>query len=420
MLRVVALLFATLAMPAAAQDQAAVHGGPVRALALSPAGGALASAGFDQTVIFWDRDAGRARAVARWHAGAVNALAPLPDGAVASGGEDGRIAIWPRGTDGRAPSRVLEGHRGQIASLAAREGVIASAAWDETVRVWSPDGTARVLAGHRGNVNAVAFRADGVVVSAGFDGTVRAWGADGMPEVIAEFGLPQNALVALPDGTLAVGGVDGAVRLLAPQGAVREIHAGSRPVVALAVNARGTLLAAAGVGGSVAILALPEGRLLHTLQGPGTPVWSAAFDTDGQTLWTGGADRRVRRWDALAGRAIGPVGEAAEEASLAGFDPHGARVFRACAACHALQPDAGNMAGPHLHRLFGRRMGGVAGYAYSERLAQGDIVWTRETVADLFTRGPDVVTPGTKMPVQRVENAEDMAALLRFLEQATR
>jgi cytochrome c len=30
------------------------------------------------------------------------------------------------------------------------------------------------------------------------------------------------------------------------------------------------------------------------------------------------------------------------------------------------------------------------------------------------------VTPGTKMPVQRVENTEDLAALLRFLKQATR
>jgi cytochrome c len=41
-------------------------------------------------------------------------------------------------------------------------------------------------------------------------------------------------------------------------------------------------------------------------------------------------------------------------------------------------------------------------------------------VADLFTRGPDVVTPGTRMPVQTVGNAEDMAALIRFLETATR
>jgi cytochrome c len=78
------------------------------------------------------------------------------------------------------------------------------------------------------------------------------------------------------------------------------------------------------------------------------------------------------------------------------------------------------MAGPHLHGLFGRRMGSLPGYEYSERLARGDIVWTRETVADLFTRGPDVVTPGTKMPIQTVGNDEDLRALLDFLEQATR
>jgi len=62
----------------------------------------------------------------------------------------------------------------------------------------------------------------------------------------------------------------------------------------------------------------------------------------------------------------------------------------------------------------------VPGYEYSARLARGDIVWTRETVAELFTRGPDEMTPGTKMPVQRVGNAEDLRALLDFLEVATR
>jgi cytochrome c len=35
-------------------------------------------------------------------------------------------------------------------------------------------------------------------------------------------------------------------------------------------------------------------------------------------------------------------------------------------------------------------------------------------------RGPDVVVPGTTMPVQRVEEAGDLAALLRFLEETTR
>ncbi len=47
-------------------------------------------------------------------------------------------------------------------------------------------------------------------------------------------------------------------------------------------------------------------------------------------------------------------------------------------------------------------------------------MWNAATIGDLSTRGPDVVTPGTKMPVQRVDDAEDLAAMQRFLERATR
>ena len=53
-----ALLALLLCSPATAQE--AVHGGPVRALAFS--GDALASAGFDQSMIVWDAAAGKARA----------------------------------------------------------------------------------------------------------------------------------------------------------------------------------------------------------------------------------------------------------------------------------------------------------------------------------------------------------------------
>ncbi|HYF06520.1 MAG TPA: c-type cytochrome [Acetobacteraceae bacterium] len=414
-----ALLLAPLAL--SAQNEAAVHGGPVRALAILPEGG-LASAGFDQSVILWNTAQGRARAVIRWHAGAVNALAALPDGRIASAGEDARIAIWPAAGPFAEPERILEGHTAQIAALAAApDGRLASAAWDGTARLWNTaTGEAEVLEGHRGNVNGVAFLPDGTPATAGFDGTLRLWPRGEPPRVLAEFGLPQNTLAALPDGALAVGGVDGAVRLVKPDGTVRELSAGTRPVVALSASPDGSLLAAASLGGNVSIWSLPEGRLRHTLQGPGLPVWSAAFAGDGATLWTGGADRMVRRWDAAAGHAIGPVAAAPEAAPAEGLDPHGARVWRACAACHSLTAEGGNMAGPHLHGLFGRRMGSVPGYAYSERLARGDIVWTPETVADLFTRGPDVVTPGTKMPIQTVGNEEDLRALLRFLERATR
>ena len=412
-------VFLLLAAPALAQDLTG-HGGPVRAVLPLPDGQHIVSAGFDHAVILWDARAGQARAVARWHRGSVNALVLLPDGRIASAGEGGRIALWAPGL-GAEPAQVLEGHTGQIAALAARGENLASAAWDGSVRLWNlADGSAQILEGHRGQVNAVAFRADGALVSAGFDGTIRLWAADGSNQIIAEFGLPLNALLALPDGGLAAGGVDGMLRLIAPNGAMREVEAGARPVVALSLDASGARIAVASLGGDVTIWSLADARLLHRLEGPGLPVWSLAFGPDGRLLWTGGADRQVRRWNALRGRAIGPIAAPAAENLPSGLDAHGAQVFRACGACHALTPDAGPMAGPHLHGIFGRRMGTLPGYAYSERLARGDIIWDAATIGDLFTRGPDVVTPGTKMPVQRVDNAEDLAALLRFLEQATR
>lgn len=414
LLRLALILLSLWPFAAPAQDLAG-HGGPVRALAVM--GPLLASAGFDQAVILWDPASGRARRVIRWHRGAVNALVVLADGRLASAGEDARIAIW--GAD-EAPAHILEGHSEPVAGLAAAPGLLASAAWDGTIRLWDlAAGNSRVLEGHQGNVNAVAF-AGGMLHSTGQDGTLRRWQADGTPQTLAEFGFPQTALLALPEGMLASAGVDGAVHLIAPDGATRELRGGPRPVVALAASPDGRSIAVGSIGGSVDLYTLPEGRLRHSLDGPGLPVWSLAFAADGLSLWTGGQDRRVRRWDATNARPLGSLAAEAEEAPRAGLDPHGAEVFRACQACHALRADAGPMAGPHLHGIFGRRMGALPGYAYSERLARGDITWTPETVADLFTRGPDVVTPGTRMPVQRVGNAEDLAALMRFLEQATR
>ncbi|MDW8314455.1 MAG: hypothetical protein RMK64_05740 [Rhodovarius sp.] len=413
MRRLLSLLL-LLAIPAAAQlpepERPAgliAHGGPVRALAAGTAG--AASGGLDQAVIVWTPQ-GRPLAVSRWHRSAVEALTQIPGGGWASGGEDGRIAIWPP-AGAHEPDLVLEGHQGPVTALASDGQRLASGGFDATVRLWDGQGGVRIFEGHRGAITALAFTSEGLV-SGGQDGTLRLW-----PEgtVKAEFGLPIAALAPLGGEALAIGTVDGTIRVL-EGGQLRAFSTGPRPIVALTAHL--DLLAAASIDGDVGIWDWRAGRLLRTLQGPGLPVWSAAFAPDG-TLWTGGADRQVRRWDAQTGR---PLSESPvlTTALPEGVDPHGARVWRACQACHALTPDAPPMAGPHLHRLFGRRMGSVPGYAYSERLARGDIIWTPETVADLFTRGPDVVTPGTRMPVQTVGNPEDMAALIRFLEVATR
>jgi len=77
-------------------------------------------------------------------------------------------------------------------------------------------------------------------------------------------------------------------------------------------------------------------------------------------------------------------------------------------------------AGPSLAGIFGRKIATLPGYNFSEALRKMDIVWTPETVSKLFEVGPNEYTPGTKMPEQRIGSPEDRAALMRFLEKATK
>lgn len=74
---------------------------------------------------------------------------------------------------------------------------------------------------------------------------------------------------------------------------------------------------------------------------------------------------------------------------------------------------------PSLKGVFGRRAGTVKGYRYSQALEGSDIVWTEETIDQLFDLGPDHVTPGSKMPMQRIASARDRADLIAFLKRET-
>jgi cytochrome c len=199
-----------------------------------------------------------------------------------------------------------------------------------------------------------------------------------------------------------------------------EVQAGQTPIVALAISPDGTSVAAAGIGGVVAVVDRKARSIARTLADPGSPVWSVAFLPDNVTLLTGGADGKIRRWNARTGDPIGSSLQATPRDPLAAYaGDHGAEVFRACVACHTLSEKDTPRAGPSLAGLYGRRIASLPGYHFSDALKAMDIVWTPETVSKLFELGPNAYTPGTKMPEQRIGSAEDRKALTDFLARAT-
>ncbi len=128
-------------------------------------------------------------------------------------------------------------------------------------------------------------------------------------------------------------------------------------MISIAISPDGALLAAAGIGGTVAVIDRKARTLARTLVGPGLPVWSVAFLPDSRTLLTGGADNIIRRWNAATGEPVDPILlETAGDPLAAYAGDRGAEIFRACVACHTLGADQANRAGPTLAGIFGRRI----------------------------------------------------------------
>jgi cytochrome c len=399
------------------------HGGPVRALAISSDGKHVISGSFDTSAIRWSLSRNVAEQVMRFHDGPVNAVAWLKDGRIVTAGGDAHIAVWTPGQ--QAPDRVLDGHTGPIVALAVSPDgkTLASASWDRTVRLWAlAGGPPRVLEGNAQNVNGVAFSADGSqIIGAGYDGTIHVWQVAGDGVSVHNLPSPLNAVVTTPDREMIVAGASGKVFFLSSAGEVLgELQAGATPIIQLAISNNGVLVAAATTRGSVAVIDRRQRTLVHTLVGPGLPVWAVTFLPDNSTLLTGGTDAVIRRWNAVTGEPIDSTLVGVPEDPLKRYaGDHGAEVFRACVACHTLSADEAQKAGPTLWHIFGRRIATLSGYNFSPALKKLDIVWSKETVAKLFEIGPAHYTPGTKMPEQTIGVEADRKALVDFLARAT-
>ena len=97
----------------------------------------------------------------------------------------------------------------------------------------------------------------------------------------------------------------------------------------------------------------------------------------------------------------------------------GAVVYERCIACHAIERDR---TGPRHAGLFGRKVGGVAGFPYSQAMQKAGaagLIWTEETI-DKFLENPMKFLPGTRMGYAGVKDDQERADLIAYLKQATR
>jgi cytochrome c len=105
-----------------------------------------------------------------------------------------------------------------------------------------------------------------------------------------------------------------------------------------------------------------------------------------------------------------PAADDRDDAALV----RGAEAFRACSACHSLQPGR-QLTGPSLHGIWQRRAGTVSGFArYSEAMRQAQVTWDERTL-DAWLKDSQALIPGNEMTFPGIPAEADRRDLIAFL-----
>lgn len=203
------------------------HSDSVMSVSFSPDGELLASAGKDKTVKIWNREGGLVKTLIG-HQGWVNSVSFSQDGeAFATASDDQTVKLWRR--DGTL-LKTFSAHEGWVLGVSfspnppakrnsgGEEALLASASWDNTIKLWRWDGTLlkTLLKGYSDSVNAVTFSPNGqVLAAASWDSGVKLWSKDGkLIKTLNGHHAPVLSVSFSPDGqTLASASDDNTIIL---------------------------------------------------------------------------------------------------------------------------------------------------------------------------------------------------------------
>jgi cytochrome c len=101
-------------------------------------------------------------------------------------------------------------------------------------------------------------------------------------------------------------------------------------------------------------------------------------------------------------------------AVAAGDPARGRQLFRACAACHTVDPGE-HRTGPSLAGILGRRAGAEPTFRrYSPALRGSGLVWD-EAHLDAWLADPEALVPGNRMAFGGIDDAAARADLIAYL-----
>ncbi|KYC43198.1 hypothetical protein WA1_13965 [Scytonema hofmannii PCC 7110] len=265
-----------------------------------------------------------------------------PDGkTIATANWDNTVKLWS--IDGTL-LKTFKGHTDQVNAVAfSRNGnLIVSGSKDKTVKVWSVnDGTLlKTFQGHSNLIWGVNFNFDDkIVASASGDGTVKLWSVnDGnLIKTIQSHSGDVKAVSFSPDKkTIASGGWDqppwqGKIKLWSFDGTLlNTFNVNTGVLRSINFSSDGKTIICAGDSGVVQLLQTADGYLLTDIKAHDNWAMGASISSDGKTIASVSIDETVKFWS-LDGSLLKILSGHADAVYGLGFSPDGKTLATASA-----------------------------------------------------------------------------------------
>jgi WD40 repeat protein len=305
------------------------HRKAVNAVAWSPDGTRLATAGTDGTAQLWDPITGE-QLITLTDTATMSAVAWSPDGTrIATAGEGG-TRLW----DPTGQQLTTLSDSGPVNAVAwSPDGTrLATADIDGTARLWELSTGQQLPSpiGHTSPMRALAWSPDGArIATASIGGTTRVWNPATGQQLATLIGIgPVNAVAWSPDGTrIATAGTDGTARLWNPTtGDQLTTIPDIDRVHAVAWSPDGTRIATAGVGGTTRVWNSTTGQQLTTLTAHTTSVQAVAWSPDSTRIATTSSDGTTRVWNPTTGEQLTSLTGHTTSVQAVAWSPDGTRI----------------------------------------------------------------------------------------------